>query len=566
MATLFQPFIDLWQRITLGQRAALVLGLGLIIAVVAGAVSYTTRPVYTTLYTGVSSKDAAQIADELRDQKIPFEVSSDGSTIEVPQQYVNKLRLELAGKGLPASGEIGYELFDKPMLGMTDFMQRMNYHRALEGELARTIAEIEGVEGARVHLVVPEQKLFREDKKPPTASIIVQLRPDVTLTHLQVQGVANLTAFSVEGLEVENITIVDSHGNLLTNGASRNDLAGLSNTQLEARHNIETDLERKALTMLEDVLGPGKARAKVTVELNWDRIERTVENYDAERSAVLSEELQESQGGAQAEGSRTERIVTNYQVPRTVETYVPEVGNIERISASVLVDGSYVENTDAEGAETRTFVERTPQELEKYRTLVAAAIGIDPGRNDELTVISLPLSVEEEEIPLETGGSPNGILLKIIEKAVLLGILVGLFFLVRTLIVRLSDRLPALPGRAGPQAALAGAGGQAALTSGVSFPGTPAEAAESAAQAAQSVMRAAAENAEAASESGGTQVIFKDRAPTTVVMEEEAPDIEVLKQKEILRRTTQYIVEKPENATQVLRSWVLEEASKKYGR
>jgi len=555
MATLFRPFIDLWQRLTLGQRAGLVLVVGLVLAIIAGAVSYTTRPVMTTLYSGLNSKDAAQIADKLREKKVSFEVSSDGGTIKVPQEKIGELRLDLAGLGLPRSGEIGYELFDKPMLGMTDFVQQMNYHRALEGELARTISELDVVESARVHLVVPSPRLFKEDQRPPTASIALQLAPGAALSPQQVQSIAYMTAYSVEGLEVENITIVDMRGNLLSGKAHRDDLVGLSATQLEMQRSIEETLENKALTLLENTLGAGRAQVQVTAALNWDRVERTTEDYDPDRVATLSEERQESTGDGGAEGGVTssERSVTNYHVPRTVEKYVPEVGNIERLSASVLVDGDYRMVKGADGKETRTYVERSPQEIEKFRTVVASAIGLDRKRGDELTVISFPFAQEEMTQPT---AAPKPLWPQLLEK-VLLGLaLIGLFLLLRSLINRMSKGLPALPAGAA-QPALAAGMQPLMIPEGMAVPGTPRELAAQA--------NAAVAGAQSGSATDGPRVIFK-QSPQTIVLEDEAPSVEALKHQELLKRTTEYIVQKPDNATQVLRGWILDESSEKLGR
>ncbi|MFZ5434425.1 MAG: flagellar basal-body MS-ring/collar protein FliF [Calditrichota bacterium] len=558
MATLFRPFIELWQRLTLGQRAGLVLAAGLVIAIAAGAVSYSTRPVYTTLYAGLNGKDAAQIVDKLREQKIPFEVSTDGTTIKVPQEQVSELRITFAGSGLPRSGEIGYELFDKPMLGMTDFVQQMNYHRALEGELARTIQEIDAVETARVHLVVPSSRLFKEDQKPATASIVIQMQPGSTLSPQQSQAIAYMTAYSVEGLEVENITIVDSRGNLLSGKSARDTMAGLSGTQLEVQRNIEADLERKALGLLENTLGPGKAQVQVSVKLNWNRLERTIEDYDPDRVATLSEERQESTGSTDeygGNGGTSEKTVTNYQVPRTVEKYVPEVGNIERISASVLVDGDYNVSKNADGTETRTFRDRTPQEIEKFRTLVATAIGIDRTRNDELTVISFPFA--QDEIPTPKAEWPW---MKLIEK-VLLGIaLIGLFLLVRTLINKLTKHLPALPAGMVPEALSAGQPMPMGLPTG-SVPQSAGALASSTESAAASLRQGTT----VTHEGSGPKVIFK-QSPQTIVVEEEAPSIEVIKHQELLKRTTDYIVERPDQATQILRGWIFDESSEKFNR
>jgi flagellar M-ring protein FliF len=555
MPTLFRPFVDLWQRLTLAQRGGLVLATGLVIAVIAGAVSYTMRPVYTTLYSGLDGKDASQIVDKLRDQKVPFVVSADGGTIKVPQEQVSELRLGFAGAGLPRSGEIGYELFDKPMLGMTDFVQQMNYHRALEGELGRTITELEAVDGARVHLVVPSQRLFREDQKPATASIVLQLKPGATLSAQQVQGIAYMTAYSVEGLEVENISIMDTRGSLLTGRAARNDMVGLSATQLEVQNQVEKDLELKALALLENTLGPGRAQVKVTAKLNWNRVERTVENYDAERAATLSEERQESSGdNAAGNGNSTsERSVTNYQVPKTVEKYVPEVGNIERLSASVLVDGNYKVTKNADGTEARTYSERSPQELEKYRTLVATAIGLDRKRNDELTVVSFPFAQDELMVQEKPAGLPWT---QILEK-VLLGLaLVGLFLLLRTFITRMVKSVPSVPAMT---AALAPGSQPLALGEGARL------AVPSTAGALASEAQSAAQSARAALGGEGTRVILR-QTPQTIEVEDASPSVEVLKHQEVLKRTTDYIVNKPDNATQILRSWLLDESSEKLGR
>ncbi|MDD5089021.1 MAG: flagellar M-ring protein FliF C-terminal domain-containing protein, partial [bacterium] len=289
------------------------------------------------------------------------------------------------------------------------------------------------------------------------------------------------------------------------------------------------------------------------------RVERTIENYDAENAATLSEERQESTGDVNengAGGATNERTVTNYQVPRTVEKYVPEVGNIERLSASVLVDGVYDEATGEDGTVTRTYRERTPQELEKFRTLVAAAIGFDRTRSDELTVISFPFAQDEE--PQTT--SPNALpWMKIIEKALLGLALVGLFLLARTLMMRLLKGVPALPAAATTGALPEGAA-HYTLTSG-SMPRTPAE------LAARTEGEAAAlhEGPQVTREGGGPHVIFK-QTPQTIVVEEEAPSIEVLKHQELLKRTTDYMVEKPDQATQILRGWILDESPEKLPR
>lgn len=554
---------ELWQRLTVNQRSLLVIGAGLVIAITAAAVSYTTRPVFVTLYAGLDAKDAAAVTDGLRDQKIKFDVSSDG-TIKVPQEQVNELRLTFAEKGIPRTGELGYELFDKPMLGMTDFLQKMNYHRAVEGELARTMTSIEGVENARVHLVVPEKRLFKEDQKPATASVVLTLKPGYSLSKKQVAALTSLTAYAVEGLEPEHVTIVDAEGNPLTN-TTRDELAGLSSTQLEMQQSIEQALERKAQSLLENVVGPGRSRVEVTAKLNWNRIERTSEDYDSDRAATLSEESQTTEDGA---SGTSEKLVTNYQVPRTVEKFVPEVGNIERIWASVLIDGSYATSTDAEGKTIQTYIERTPQELEKFRALVANALGIDNTRKDELTVISFQFSDNVAQ-PNSNTNLPTGwqaLLLQFADKIVLVVVLILAFFAIRSVLSKVSERLPALPAGATMQSLPQG-------ESGYALTGVGAAKQEQIPQAVPLKQQAQSNSVHGSTSGGsaspmghsgvvlgndGPKVIFKSGSdgPKLIELDDDGPSVEALKAQEMLNRTIQFVVNKPDNAAQILRAWV----------
>jgi flagellar biosynthesis/type III secretory pathway M-ring protein FliF/YscJ len=316
-------------------------------------------------------------------------------------------------------------------------------------------------------------------------------------------------------------------------------------------------LERKALAMLENTLGPGRAQVKVTAKLNWNRLERTTENYDAEKTATLSEERQESSGGTGTGGANSgtsERTITNYQVPKTIEKYVPEVGNVEKLSASVVVDGDYKTVKAKDGKETRTFVDRTPQEVEKYRSLVAAAIGLDKKRGDELTVVCAPFAQDEPAPPAKPMWP------QLLEK-VLLGLaLIGLFLLLRSLLARLSHSVPAQP--LTEQAALATGGTQPLMIpQGHAVPSTPQALAAQNVATAESLRGAPAQSA-----AGGSyeapKVIFKQN-PQTIVVDEEPPNVEVAKHQELLKRTTDYIVQRPDNATQILRSWLLDESPKR---
>lgn len=558
---------ELWQRLTINQRAMLIIGVGLIVAISAAAITYTTRPVMATLYSGLESKDAAAVADQLRDEKIPFDVTSDG-TIKVPQQHVNTLRLTFAEKGIPHSGELGYEIFDKPQLGLTDQLQKLNQRRAVEGELARTMSSIEGVESARVHLVVPEQRLFKEDQKPATASVVLTLKPGFSMSKKQVAALTTLTAYAVEGLDPEHVTIMDSEGNPLTNGP-RDDLAGLSSTQLEMQTMVEQELERKAQSLLSDVVGPGRSRVEVTVKLNWNRIERTSEDYNPDRVATLSEETQTSDD---PNTGASEKSVTNYQVPRTVEKVVPEVGNVEKIWASVLIDGNYTSNVDSAGNAVLQYVERTPQELEKFRQMVSSALGIDANRSDELTVMSFQFNETTALLTpaVQTPTNWLSLLMQYADKIILALVLVLAFFAIRSVMNRMSERLPSLPH--GAAVMQLGPGGQPVMMAAAAHGGQLAASAPAAGQLPHATYDNSASGgsvspmgtaAAVMNAPAGPKVVFKSQTegPQLIEIDDGGPSVEAIRAQEMLNRTVQFVMNKPENAAQILRSWVADGAN-----
>ncbi|MBU1936946.1 flagellar M-ring protein FliF [bacterium] len=539
------PLNDFWKRLTIGQKAGLVLSATLILTMAVLLVTWTSKSPYVALYSELSGKDAAKIADVLRENKVPYRLSDGGSQILVPQNTVYEQRLHFAGLNLPSSGELGYELFDKPMLGMSEFMQRMNYHRALEGELSRTIGELEEIESARVHLVLPAPTLFEEDKKPPTASIVLRLNPNAKPTQKQIQGISYLIAYAVEGLDVENITIVDALGNLLSSSSGSSTAAGLTSTQLEVQYEMEKALTDKAKALLDDVVGPGKSQVKVSAKLNWNRTEKTIESYDNEAIAIRSEERQELSGA-----TTEERSVTNYEVPRTVETIIPEVGNIERLSVSILVDGTYITTTNDDGTESHEFVDRTPAELNKFTTLVKSAVGFNEQRQDQISIVSFPFERFEEPVPTGNPEFQQRFLLRVLEKVILGLIIIGIFFLARSLLRKLSGTLPRLPSMEPNPAQLSGAPSTAGLPPG-----------RSSSSASQDMQTSATETIDTPD---GPRVIFKQKGPSTIEIEDAEISEETLKRAELTKRASKFIEEKPEQATQLFRSWLIEDRSHEF--
>ena len=307
---------------------------------------------------------------------------------------------------MPKSGVVGYEIFDQTNLGMTEFLQKVNYRRALEGELAKTISRLEEIKTARVHLVIPEARLFKEDSKEPTASIVLYLNRNLPLAKKQIQGIIYLVASSVEGLSAENITVLDSSGKLLSSPHSEDRLATLSSNQLDMKKNVETYLEDKAQSMLDGVLGTNRSIIRVSAALNFDQVERTVESYDPDNLAIRSEEISEEKGTETDNGnadrkkdtsSSKKNTIRNYEVNKTIENLVNQIGNITHLNVSVSLDGSYEMVKGPGGQTERQYVPRSQEEIDKLIALVKAAIGYSDERNDIIEVANIPFDTIQDD-------------------------------------------------------------------------------------------------------------------------------------------------------------------------
>jgi flagellar M-ring protein FliF len=342
---------------------------------------------YKTLYSDLELEEASAMTGELQKANIKYKVENDGRTILVEKNKIYETRMTLARKGLPKSHGVGYEIFDKTNLGMTDFVQKVNLRRALEGELQRSIEGLEEVKAARVHIVIPEQTIFTDNQQPAKASVIVRAVPGRELSKDQIRGIAFLVSSSVEGLKPENISIIDYGGKLLSNPFI-GDASALSSSQnIELQQNVEKYLEAKAQQILEDVVGPGKSKVTVSVDMDFDRAEKTIEKYDPESRVVRSEERNEENVKNAPNGDATkEKTLTNYEIDKTVEHVVAEVGNIKRLTVSVAVDGKYEPVADKKSKPV--YTERTTQELQNYEEMVKNSIGYDLTRGDQISVVS----------------------------------------------------------------------------------------------------------------------------------------------------------------------------------
>ena len=467
--------------------------------------SRLATPQLSLLYGELDSRDSGQIVSRLDQMDMSYRLGGSGEQIFVPGDQVGRLRIAMAEEGLPSGGSIGYEIFDRAEgLGTTNFVQNINHLRALEGELARTIRSIGQVKQARVHLVLPRRELFSRERQTPSAAIVLTMRGNNRLERQQVQAIQHLAAAAVPGLQPSMVSIVDNMGTLLARGASKDDPQSAATTAEEMRASYESRLGRTIEELIERTVGPGNVRAEVSAEMDFDRITENVETYDPDGQVVRStqtvEESSDSvdgQGAAavsagnnlpdsnlpglgdgttqQSRSARTEETV-NFEISRTVKTYVREAGLVRRLSVAVLVNGSFTENADGE----LVYQPRPAEELEQIKNLVRSAVGYNPDRGDTLEVVNLRFSAVETSPAMETTtdflGFGRAELMRVVELLVLgvLAVLV-LLLVVRPLIGRVLDgSLSAgggggemLPDPTGGRVALAGPAGMGAKAAGV---------------------------------------------------------------------------------------------------
>lgn len=355
---------------------------------------------YSLLYANLSDADSSAVVAKLKEQKIPYRLENQGRSILVPMDQVYEVRLQLAGAGLPQGGGVGFEIFDKQSFGMTDFTQKVNYQRALQGELSRTIASLAPVRAARIHLALPEQRLFQEQQKPVTCSVIVSLEPGQTLSEGQAQGVIHLVSASVEGLLPENVTVVDANGRVLSRRAGPGEKGGLEPGMLGFQQALEQRLEERAQSLLDRALGVGNSLVRVTASLDFTKRERVEEVYDPKKTAIRSEQAieeksDENQGGkvggagvdAEDRSSVSTRSEENveYEVSKVVSKAEDPVGAIRSLSVAVLVSDRLV--PAAEGGQPE-YEPRPREELDSIQEMVVNAVGLDTERGDKISVLS----------------------------------------------------------------------------------------------------------------------------------------------------------------------------------
>ncbi len=390
---IFNDLMNLFNKLTMPQKIFIGGSVVVTMVILVILMFFLNEAKYDTLFSNLANEDAAAIIDNLNSQKIPYKLAENGSAILVPEDVVYETRLSLSAKGLPGSGLIGYEIFDKNTLGMSEFLQKLNYKRALEGELSKTIMQQDGVEGVRVHIVIPKKSVFKEEEKLPTASILLKMTGNKRLSRENISSITHLVASSVEGLVPGNVTLLDSHGRLLSQESNDNPLAAVSSKHHEMIRSVEAYLADKAQSMLDDILGYGNSIVKVSAELNFDQVEKTITQYDPDSQVAISEQVQNTQHSdrtfADSTAQVTENRIYNYEINRSIERVVAGTGNINRLSVAAVINDQMVE-VNKNGEIERIFQPRTSEQLEKLEQIVKNAVGINNSRDDQFSIVNIP--------------------------------------------------------------------------------------------------------------------------------------------------------------------------------
>ncbi len=412
LKNLIEKIKPYWDKYSTNQRVIIAVAAAFFLSVLIFFLLMINKEDYQVLYTNVVPEDANKIVTFLKDNNVPYQLLDGGSTITVPEKQVYDLRVRVAGETNLIGSGIGFEIFDDVKVGQTEFVQQINYQRALQGELSRTLSELPNVETARVHLVIPQRSLFIEEQQPTSASVIIRLLdPQETMTKKEIDSIVSFLAMSVEGLSKNNVSISDSAGRALY--TPEEDGIGAVNTQLEYRMRLEAVLERRISELLDPILGPGKAIPKVAADLDYSQRTMRSETYDPDgqvvRSEQISEETQRGEAGIDGgspdpnfrgdgltgslstqEGQR-EQSTTNYEINKVEENVIGQMGEIRRLTIGVAIDGTYVRDENG----VFQYVARTEAEIKQIQQLVAQTVGYNSVRGDTIEISNLAFGTNE---------------------------------------------------------------------------------------------------------------------------------------------------------------------------
>ncbi|BAI80016.1 flagellar M-ring protein FliF [Deferribacter desulfuricans SSM1] len=456
-------FKAVFNSLSLIQKVSIVTATVAVFLTIIVLVIWANKPVYKTLYSNLSSDDAAKIVEELKANKIPYELKDNGKTILVPEKNVYELRLNLAQKGLPSGGGAGFELFDKSSFGISEFAQNVNYQRALQGELARTIKSLDEVEDARVHLTLPKERIFVSEESSPKATVVLKFRNGANISRENIKAIASLVAGAVKGLTIDNVQVVDTKGRLLSEFLSKDyEPLLLTQTQLEYQKHIEKNLESKINSILSRVLGPDNAVAKVTADIDFTKKVVSKEEYDPnpvlrsqQTVEIESKNTPNAPGGTPGvssnlaepnninNGSNSEyskaETTQNFEVGKTVTKEEKPIGVVKKITVAVLLNDKKVVKEEGKKSKIE-YVKWTPEEIEKIKKLVESAAGIDVNRGDRIEVTNISFDTTHDlEVASFYNKQEKMSLIFTIAKYVLALLIVVLFYflVVRPILKRL---------------------------------------------------------------------------------------------------------------------------------
>ena len=404
----FQDFLrqlgERFNQLSQGKKVAALSLVALALASLVVMSLWLKSPDYQLLYANLSNEDAGAVVEKLKSQKVPYEITNNGRTIRVASDMIHEVRLQLASEGLPEGSDVGLEIFEDTPLGMTDFIQKLNFQRALQGELTRTINSLDAVSQARVHLVIPKDNLFRKEKPKGKASVTLKIKSGKSLSEGQIQGIVHLVSASVGSIQASDVVIVDLKGNLLSGDKESSREAMVSASNFKHKLRVEKELQAKIIKMLEEALGTGNIIAKVSTDLDFEQVERTEEIFDPDSQVVRSEnQISESSTGAtppggipgvqglvpngedgtgaagQAAQRNKSNALFNYEINKVVKRVSKPVGEITKLSVAVMIDGTFT-------GDPPEYKPRTQEEMDKYLEIVKSAVGFDQERGDVIKV------------------------------------------------------------------------------------------------------------------------------------------------------------------------------------
>jgi flagellar M-ring protein FliF len=415
-----------------GQKVMLALGVAVAVAVMGAVWMWGQQPDYRVLFSNFSDRDGGAIVAELEKMGVPYKYAEGGGAVLVPAERVHDARLKLASQGLPKGGNVGFELMENQRLGSSQFIERVNFQRAMEGELARSIESVSSVLSARVHLAMPKESVFVSEQKAPTASVLLNLHPGRTLDQQQVSAIVHLIASSIPELPIKNVTVVDQNGNLLSDMGKAASINGMDPSQIKYVQELQQNVVKRIESIISPIVGPGNVRAEATADVDFSRSEQAVESYKPNQTpdamVIRSQQTSESLNGtgnpggvpgaltnqppapatapinapgqnaaAPANGavnSNTRKDATvNYEVDKTIQYVQQAVGGLKRLSVAVVVN--YKKSIGADGKVSMTPL--TEAETLQITNLVREAMGFSAERGDSINVVNTPFAQTEQD-------------------------------------------------------------------------------------------------------------------------------------------------------------------------